>query len=259
MRRLVPLVALGLASCVAVEGFDPVGDQAAVYGEWEIDGAAPSTASCDALGADRVRVTFLDDRRPVTHSGLFVQCRLGKFDTRAGSGAVVGAGRWTVRLDAIDSSGELVAAGIAHEVVIEQGTYDPDAGQPLIVVAHGDAGADMPDAFVHEANFYSATLSAAFSIGGQSPDETRCTEAGISTVELAFDDLDGGAVTDTEPEACAYGLVGTRILPNHTYTVHLRARDAAGGTVVETSTRMVTPTMGQDLRLDATGPVELGP
>ena len=41
--------------------------------------------------------------------------------------------------------------------------------------------------------------------------------------------------------------------------VHLLARDAAGATVVETSTRMVNPATGEDLRLDATGPVELAP
>ncbi|MEZ4338857.1 MAG: hypothetical protein R3B82_19745 [Sandaracinaceae bacterium] len=258
MRRLAPLLALGLASCVAVEGFDPVGDQAAIFGEWQIDGQDPSTELCDALGASRIRVTFLDDRRPVSHSGLVFQCRLGEFDTRAGSGAVVGAGRWTVRLDAIDDGGNVIAAGISTEAVVEQGTYDPDAGQPLIVVATNDAGTS-PDTFVHHADFYSATLSTAFTLGGQSPTDTRCADAGIATVALVFDDLGGGAVTDTEPEACEYGLVGTRILPNHTYSVRLRAFDDAGATVLESSVRMVTPTTGQDYRLDSSAPVELAP
>ncbi len=258
MRRLAPLLALTLGSCVAVEGFDPVGDQAAILGEWRIDGESPSTELCDALGAGRVRVTFLDDRRPVTHSGLFFQCRLGEFDTRAGTGAVVGAGRWTLRLDAIDDGGEVVAAGIPTDVTIEQGTYDPDAGAPLIVVATNDAGAD-PGAFVHRANFYSATLSTSFRLGGESPDEERCAGAGIATVGFVFDDLGGGAVTTTEPETCALGLLGTRILPNHTYTFRLRAYDGAGGTVLETSTQTVTPGTGEDVRLDARDPIELLP
>lgn len=244
-RRLAPCLALGLASCVAVEGFDPVGDDAAINGSWAIDGMTPTTELCDALGASRVRATFLDDRRPVTHSGLFFQCRTGSFDTRAGSGAVIGDGRWTVRLDAIASSGDLVAAGVPTELTVGPDMYEPDAGTPLITVAL--------------ANFFSATLSASFRLAGEDPSDERCAELGVATVALVVDDLGGGEVTGTSPEPCALGVVGTRALPGHTYSVRLRAYDAAGATVYETTPRAVDVATGADVRLDASGPVELGP
>ncbi|MBX3272251.1 MAG: hypothetical protein KF729_18445 [Sandaracinaceae bacterium] len=260
MRRAAPALALALASCVAVEGFDPVGDQAAVSGEWLIDGLPPNTRVdglgssnrlCEALGATRVRVTFLDDRRPVTHSGLFFQCSLGQFDTRLGAGAVVAAGEWTMRLDALDGSGEVVAVGTPITQTVEQGTYDPATGTPLI-----DLSGEGED---HPADFLSATISARFRLGAQDANGERCAALGVATVGLVFDDLGGGRVRRAEPEACALGLVGTRVLPGHTYTVHLSAYDAGGGVRFETAPRAFTVARGADVRLDDAGPVALGP
>lgn len=245
MKRLAPLLALALSACVSVEGFDPSGDQAAISGAWEIDGIAPTQSSCRSLGAARVRATFLDDRRPVTHSGLFFQCHVGSFSTVGNGGAVIGAGRWTVRLDALDDNGDLLAAGTPTDVTIEEGMYQPDGGTPLIVV--------------DTANFFSATLSTTYRIQGQDPTQERCDAAGVATVGFVFDDLGGGAVTTVDPAPCALGVLGTRILPGHTYTVRVSAFDAAGATVFERTFDPFAVTTGLHTELDTSGPIDLRP
>ncbi len=273
-RRLAVALGLLVTSCVQVEGFDPVGDVAAVAGRWQIDSATPTSSLCETLGADRVQLTFLDGRRPVSHTGLFFRCDQGDFTTVGAGGAVIGAGRWTVRLDAIDSSGALVAVGPCQEV--EVSSECPDAGTPLVTAS---------------ANFLTATISAGFRIASQDPTQARCDAAGISEVALVFEDLGGGiviptgqacgvaggngcggatdagvgvdaglpALTGSSSEPCAAGFVGARVAPGHTYRVRVRATDAAGATVRETEARDVSVTAGQHLELDSAGIIELGP
>lgn len=226
----------GLATgCVELEEFDPVGDDAAIVATWLIDGTDPSVTTCAALGASRIRVTFLDDLRPVSHSGLFASCRLGVLDTREGSGAIVGAGTWTVRLDAIQGDGSLIAIG--------------DSTVHTVADRGGDAGTSS---IALSADFYSATLSTSYQVGGALPTTARCEAAGIATVGWVFEDLGGGAIVTPEDEPCVTGAIGVRLLPGHTYRFHVRALDAAGGVVTETSAQEFTPTAGCDQQLDAT-------
>jgi len=274
MRRAIVSLALLVTSCVQVEGFDPVGDVASVCGRWTIDSRTPSATSCQALGADRVRLTFLDGERPVTHSGLFFTCDEGRFTTVGSGGAVLGAGNWTVRLDAIDESGAVVATGPCQEVDV---VAVPDAGGVLVNVV--------------SANFLSSTISAAYRLGSQDPTQERCDTAGIATVSLVFEDLGGGtiasasstcgtvpqvgcdagaddagasdagvvATTALASEPCAARAVGVRAEPGHTYRVRVRALDAAGATVSESAARDVTVTAGMDIALDAEGSIDLAP
>ena len=219
-------VAVLSAGCVVLADFDPVGSSASVRGAWTIDGAPPSSGSCKALGATRVRVAFLDDRRAVAHGGLFFECtngdaaRNGFFDTAdtamGGAGPVVGDGYWTVRLEAIAGAGTPVAVGPSLLV-------DVPASNVVALDAMGPV------------DFLTGTVSATFDIGGEAATFASCEAAGIAEVTLVFSDLGTGRVAQEAREPCAAGAVGTRALPGATYRVSLRALDAGGGTVAESA------------------------
>lgn len=238
MRRTFG-VGLGvlLAGCVSLSDFDPVGNAVSIQGQWTIDGEAPTDASCAALGASRIRVTFLDERRPVPHPGLFFSCtassdggEAGVFDTagRRGSGEVVAAGTWTVRLEAIDGTGAVVAIGESAEAVAEAG------GAPIVV----PVGA-----------FYTGTVSARFAFGDQNANTTTCEAAGVETVALVFDDLGGGAVVGDSSVPCANGAVGARALPGFTYRAHLEALDAEGAVRFATDPQDLSVERGSECRI----------
>lgn len=249
MRRcaLPVALALSLTACVAVEGFDPVGDVAAITGSWTIDGQPADGDSCDALGASRVRISFLDGQRAVPHSGLFTACPEGGIDTRMGSLQVVGAGRWTVRLDAIDGDGAIVATGDTAVVEIELPQGEGDAGVPLIEVPAAD--------------FFTATLSASFTIGGESPSRASCEAAGIEQVGFVFEPLVGeSAIATPQPELCEVGVVGTRLKPGpDPYTVRLVAFGEDGSQISASEPQTIEVATGSAARFDADGPIELGP
>jgi len=251
-RRLLSLVlAMGLAGCVGVEGFDPVGSVAAITGSWQIDSSPATDETCDALGASRVRITFLDGLRAVPHSSLFAACNEGALDSRMGSGAVVAAGLWTVRLDALDGDGSILASGPTAEM----NTDAPDGGVGVPVIT------------VPAANFFTATLSSAFTIGGEAPSNGSCEAAGIERVGFVFDELapvgegeEAPGYADTEAELCEVGVVGTRLRPGFTYTVRLRAYAEGGGRVRDSAEQTLdVAATTTDVRFDADGPMELGP
>ncbi|MGE0786232.1 MAG: hypothetical protein AB7S26_11125 [Sandaracinaceae bacterium] len=233
-KTAIALAALSLSACVQLTDFNPVGTAASISGRWTIDGNTPAGASCGLLGASRVRVTFLDQLRPVPHSGLFFQCDAERavgggepgFDTRDGSGAVVAAGCWRLRLTALDDSGNVVAVGPISEFLV-----------PGEDVAEGCTGAPVTGHIeIPPADFLSATIVAMTTLDGGRAGEASCAEAGISDVRWVFDDLGGGRVDAlgeqgltqvTQP--CAFGIVAGRALPGFTYTAHLETVDEAGG------------------------------
>jgi hypothetical protein len=239
VRAVVSLIAIALAfssaGCVVLTDFDPVGTSATVRGAWTIDGVAPTEESCMKLGASQVRVAFLDEMRVVAHGALFLTCfnaeaaRNGSFDTGdaslGGAGPVVADGHWTVRLEAIDGSGNIVAVG--PSVVV-----DVPASNVVALDAMGPV------------DFLTGTVSASFTIGGAAPTFASCEDAGIAEVMLVFADLGTGRVAREAREPCAAGTVGTRALPGAIYTVSLRALDASGGTVGESTPSEVIPGTG---------------
>lgn len=243
VRRALPsftaalLLASGGSGCVNLNDFDPVGDDATISGSWTIDGAPPTTASCDDLGANRVQVTFLDDRRPVPHAALFFSCSAmqpdatvaGTFDTRGsmgGLGPVVEGGTpedpasWAIRLDAIDGSGNIVVAGPVTFVDVVGAV---DAG------AVGDAGAGFVTTHIAlpEAAFFTSTMSAFFDVAGQPVSTAACDSIGVDQVRLVFEGMSDLDVT----EPCEAGSVGRRVAPGMDYVIHLEALDASGAVV----------------------------
>lgn len=252
MRRAfhvgLALTALLSSGCVELEDFDPVGNDATIAGRWTIDGEPPSEASCETLGVEQVRVTFLDENRPVPHPALFFACTAlqpgsdvpGTFDTRraeGGAGPVVAGGddeenpvaTWRIRLDAIDGNGELIAFGPTAE---------------LDVPRDEETHLELPPA-----NFLSGVLSAFFEIDGQAPTVERCDEAGIAEVRLEI--TGGGTVMDQAREPCATGAIGTRVEPGFAYTLRLQALDGAGTVVGASATETFMVEPGQQCVLGA--------
>jgi hypothetical protein len=249
---LAPALFVALcAGCVEVVDFDPVGDTASIVFTWTIDGRFPTTELCEAAGVSTVRIAFVDDGRPVVHGSLVRDCatcsessppscfaerpctRGGEvecFDTE--DERVVASGDWTIRVEAVDDGGNVVQAS-------PQAVYSSATGRIEV----------MPAAF------FSSAVSATVTIDGEAPTTMSCSDLGIETIQLVFDEASGAIAT--EPiEACAVGGVGTRVEPG-TYTVRLRALDVAGAPLAETAPETFTLGTGERAVLNGDEPVEL--
>lgn len=241
-ERATSLLSAGLlfalSGCVQVSDFEPMGNAASIAGAWTIDGAPPTPESCRALGAEVVRVAVLDGARPVVHGALVFSCERTRceerpcFDTRPDS--VIAEGEWTFRIEAA-RGGQVVAVGPAELHSSAEGH-----------IALGTAG------------FLSGRISAEHTIRGEEPTYERCQEAGIATVELAFETSEG-PVAGAAREACAVGGVGARVEPGASYTVRLRARDEAGALVFESPLEAIALAAGEHVALAAGRPIELAP
>lgn len=224
-------IALSLAplGCVQLSDFEPVGSAASVSGVWTVDGDLPTPESCAALGANVVRVTFLDGLRPVPHGALVFACATDcAVDGEAAcfeSGPVVREGTWTVRIEAVNGT-TLVAAGAPQTI-----TAEPMGQIALDPVA-----------------FFSGRISARYTIAGGSPSFASCDAAGIASVQLAFEGA-GGTIAGDAVEPCTVGGVGTRVEPGSTYTVRLRALGPGGEIVAETAPETFEVEAGDHLTL----------
>jgi hypothetical protein len=218
-----------------VSDLTPVGSAASISGAWAIDGVPPSASGCATLGANLVRVVFVDELRAVAHGGLVfacdVPCEASCFDTRPN--AVVAEGDWTVRLEALRGS-EVVAASSTTPVSTADGHIE-----------------------LERVRFWSGAVEASFAIEGAPPTYESCERAGIAFVELVFDAA-GGEVASAAREACSVGGVGSRVEPDARYSAHLRAVDASGGVVRESAVETFDVSVGERHRLDGGARIELG-
>jgi hypothetical protein len=236
------LTALLATGCIPVIDFDPVGMDSAISASWTIDGEAATEASCRELlrpftndGTEpeipRVRVTFLDGERAVAHSGLMFSCSEGSFDTD--TNRVVRAGTWTIRLEAIDPAGRVIAVGPA-------GLYTAEEQSTLVL---------------DETPFLSGIISASVLVGGTEPSETACRELGVASLQIVFD-AEGGLIASRQTERCTAGGIGTRVQPGGAYTVRLRTLDDANQPIAETEPETLTIEAGQHAMIGG-GPIEL--
>jgi len=256
MRSPAPLALAALATlssgCVQVSDFNPVGSAASIAFAWTVDGAFPTTERCAELGASYVRVTFVDGTRPVPHGGLLRNCatcaqgaptsclttmacmRGGEvecYDT--GDAKVVAEGDWTIRVEALDGSGNVVQAS-------------PESRQST-----ASGRIELPTT-----SFLSGRISADLLLDGSAPTFAACEAAGIESVELVFDAA-GGEVAPDAIEACTVGGVGTRVAPDASYTVRLRALDPEGSVVGESAPETFLVGRGEAVTLNGGEPIEL--
>lgn len=252
--RLGPLLVFGLLAvgCVEVTDFDPVGNAASIAFEWTVDGAFPTEESCQALGADYVRVTFVDGQRPVPHGGLLRRCascsegapraclearpcmRGGEVECYdSGEDRVVAAGEWTIRLEAVDGSGAVVQAS-------PDAVYSTESGRIEVATA----------------SFLTGRISAQVTVDGAAPTFAACEAAGLETVELAFEEA-GGEIGRGGVETCTVGGVGVRVQPGASYTVRLRVLGPDGSVLGESPPETFVIEVGEEVTLGGGEPIEL--
>jgi len=191
----------------------------ALAGSWTIGGAAPTEASCTALGATEVHVQFLDDAGdPDPTATLKLACADGSFVQE------MQAGEYLVRLALVDAASGTLAMVEPQTVTIAEGmttTLIPVdfAGEPF-----DPTGTD-------------SVLQATWLIGGSdAPMADQCEAVGGAEADLLF-----YAESDTAREeavilalgACENGAFdsGSPALAAGTYIVDARIRDAANFTV----------------------------
>lgn len=254
MRRALPL-ALLLTGCVQLTDTNPVGTAASIAGAWMIDGQEPTRVLCERLGASRMQVTFLDGLRPVAHPGLFFQCDVTRpvsgetgFDTRDASGFVVDAGCWTIRTDALDVGGTVIAIGPSEPVFVP--------GED--VTADGCGGTDMGDHIaLPTTDFLTGEVRVWTTIDGTRAGEASCADRGIAEVTLVVDTVPAGGRVDglgvegqmriTQP--CSLGLLAARVLTGDglTYQMHLETSDDTGAMIDASEMTPVVPAGSGDL------------
>lgn len=223
------LAALSVSGCIVEITFDPIGTDASMAGQWTINGAAPTQASCDALGVSHVRVRFYDGTRGVDHPGLVFPCAQGSFDTRPD--AVVADGVWTAALIAVDASG--TAIGTAP-----QQTFDTLAvgGHITLTPVNFEAASTV------------TTLAGAWTINGAAPTAASCAELGATEIHVQFLDGSGTPGDDTLKLPCADGNFSEPMDPG-AYNVRVVAVDATSGVIDMAAPQAVTLTQGMTTNL----------
>lgn len=223
------LAALSVSGCIVEITFDPIGTDASMAGQWTINGAAPTQASCDALGVSHVRVRFYDGTRGVDHPGLVFPCAQGSFDTRPD--AVVADGVWTAALVAVDASG--TAIGTAP-----QQTFDTLAvgGHITLTSVNFEAASTV------------TTLAGAWTINGAAPTAASCAELGATEIHVQFLDGSGAPGDDTLKLPCTDGNFSEPMDPG-AYNVRVVAVDATSGVIGMAAPQAVTLTQGMTTTL----------
>ncbi len=249
---LLALLALFATGCVKITDFKPVGNDTSLEASWTIDGAYPTSERCQELGANQVRVVFLDGLRPVPVGALIHQCascsasaspscyanRACTMDGQVecldtSPNRVILAGTWTVRVEALNGA---TVIGTGPEQTID--------------------ATEMGHVTVDPVDFLSARISATYTLDGATPTFDTCDAAGIDAVELYFETA-SGTVAGGGSEPCTVGEVGNRVAGNADYAVRLRALAADGSVVGETAPESFSPMPGDHLTLAGGAAIEL--
>ena len=119
-ERVDTLAVAGHIQLTAVD-FQRAATPTQVAVSWTINGAAPSSASCDALGIARVGIDFMDGGAPSDAS-----CAAGSLTVE------VTAGTYSVQVAAFDDQGATIAAAMEQTFTVEEGlTFELNNGTPV--------------------------------------------------------------------------------------------------------------------------------
>lgn len=214
---------------VSGSGFDPRGSDATAEARWTIDGRAPTGASCAALGVARVRIAFRNGASWYEHPDLVANCATGMIDTRPA--AVVGAGTWTVQLQALDAGGAIVAQGMMATLTIPR---QPPVSHLLMDPIDFTGGAFNPLGS-------DATVAGQWQLNGRAPTADSCYAVGIDRVRVVLFSATDTAFENGVPvfqANCGTGALDSRPMPvirAGRYLWAVEAIDAAGDIVAEYS------------------------
>jgi|GEM_PF-1898303 len=219
----------------ATPAFDPTGTDASVEAHWTVQGTTPTVSSCNSLGIDRVRIAFFDGGTAYEYTALTANCEDGAFDTRPTR--VIRAGTWTVQFQAVDTAGTVLGSGAMATVTVAAGghlsLYD---GDPVDFSSgvFNPMGTD-------------ATLTASWTLNGQTPTDNNCYAAGVDRVRVLFHPADDLAfergVMVAMVTNCELGLISsapTAIIRAGSYLVSVEALDYDGN-LISALTPSLTP------------------
>lgn len=103
-------VTLAPVNFVITPTFSPLGTDFSVDGMWTINGAAPTTSSCNAAGIATVRFVFYDASMTLyNYTDFTFACADGGFDSRPNK--ILAWGNYTTRWQALNGSGTVVGEG----------------------------------------------------------------------------------------------------------------------------------------------------
>jgi hypothetical protein len=182
-------------------GFDPRGSDATLAASWTIDGLAPSSATCNALGVTDIRVAFQNGATYYEHPDLVFPCSVGNADTRPVG--VIRSGTWTLQVQALDASGAIVAMGMSATLTVTPGSHVIMDPIDFTGGAFNPLGSD-------------ATVESSWQLNGRVPTADSCYAVGIDRVRFvlfAASDVafENGVVVFQE--MCATGRRDSRPMP----------------------------------------------
>lgn len=224
--------------CVVEIEPDPFGPEVSVEGAWLINGAAPSAASCDAVGITDVRVRVLDGAGSWIDRSLTFPCAQGSFSTSP----VLLAGDYDLVVEAVNRSGGADVLVAAADPMAFRASFGD-----TIVLGTVDFVVDSVPA---------GTLQGSWTINGATPDAGNCAGLGIAEVHVQF--LDGAGVPDpasTLAYACATGGFSELLVPG-SYEIRVVAVDADGVIIATAMNQMFTLADGDTFIINGGAPVD---
>lgn len=245
MRLERAWLALACAAFVAVSGcvviLDPIGNDASVEGQWLINGATPTAASCASLGITHVRVRVRDGSRIIDPAALVFDCADGGFDTRPN--LVLADGTWTLQLVALNADAP-------------SGMVEVSEGPEEIHDTLAEGGHIVLDNVVNFEGTPSGFLAGSWTIDGETPTSARCDALAINEVHLEF--LDGSGSPDpltTLKYPCTDGGF-TEPLDPGSYEIRVVAVDLSGNTLAMAMNETVTIAIGSTTTINGGAPVD---
>lgn len=240
------LALLGAAGCRWEVTVGPLGEDATLSGNWTIEGAPVTAASCNAIGIDEVRLAVLDGASTYFSPLLRANCVAGMIDTRPT--AVLSEGNYTVRWEGI-RAGSVVATGSSHVVTARFG------GHVLVPTVDFVSGPPVFDPIGTD-----ASVEAHWTVNGVAPTFSSCSALGIDRVRIAF--FAPGESTPREYTSltanCEDGAFDTRperVLRAGTYSLQFQAVNTAGDIIGSGAMATYTVAAGGHLSIYEGAPV----
>lgn len=207
-----------------VSGYDPSGSDASVSARWTIDGVAPSSVSCAALGIARVRVVAFHGTRPIELAPLTATCSAGLVDTRPM--AVLASGDVVLQLQALDVHQAVLFSGAMAMLHVAAG--------PTHVALYDDVPVDFESSGTFDPHGTDATLSFAWTLDHQAASIDVCDAVSAGTAALvlyAADDAaraHGVAVAQAPCHLGAFDSGTTALVRAGAYLASVELRDTSG-------------------------------
>lgn len=193
-------------------------DSASIAGSWTIDGRAPTSASCAALGADSVRLSLYEVGASYPYDTFTASCAAGSVDSRSTSD-YIGPGSYTYAFEVL-SGGTVIGAG----------------GEGLVTLIAGDhasVSANFTGSTFNPAGT-DATVEAGWTIEGVAPSAASCSALGISRVRVAIQNGSTWYELASLASACSTGgfdTTPTPVLAIGEWNLQIQALDASDAIV----------------------------